>query len=206
MQHLSDQDLWEQLRAGNSEAFEHIYQSNVDLLFSYGCKFSFDESLVKDCIQDLFIELWKNHKGLGTTNSIKKYLLASIRRKIIKTIDKNKKWLFSNRMENINFNLELATEDKIIQEEVAAENIQLVKEALEGLSKRQKEVIYLKYYADLDYEEIEEIMDIGYQSLRNLVSKALKKMKENVGSLVVLWFLENFPDFFEYKNEIVDLL
>lgn len=203
---MTELDHWEALRNGHKEALEAIYSGHVDLLFQYGCKFSSDESIVKDCIQDLFIELWKNHQGLSPTSSVKKYLLASIRRKIIKTINKNKRWLFSDKMEKVNFQLELAAEDKIISEETAEENKLIVQEALEGLSKRQKEVIYLKYYADLDYKEIGEIMDINYQSLRNLVARALKKMKENVGSLVVLWLLANFFRFFEYKNSLIGLL
>lgn len=193
---MSDLDVWDQLRAGEKEALEAIYRNHADLLFRYGCKFAQDESLVKDCIQDLFIELWKNHKGLGNTSSVKRYLLASIRRKIIKTLNKNKRWLFSNQMEKVSFHLEPAADEKIIAEEINEENVKMLKLALEDLSKRQKEVIYLKYYADLDYEDIQEIMDINYQSLRNLVSRALKKMKETVGPLLVLWFFEHFSIFF----------
>jgi RNA polymerase sigma factor (sigma-70 family) len=203
---MTELNHWDALRKGQKEALEAIYQEYVELLFQYGCKFSSDESLVKDCVQDLFIELWKNHKGLGNTTSVKRYLLASIRRKIIKVLNKNKKWLLSDRMEKIDFNLELAKEDELIKEEVKQEHIQIVKEALEGLSKRQKEVIYLKYYADLDYEEIGEIMNLNYQSLRNLVSRALKKMRETVGSLALLWLFDNFFTFFDYKNGLHGLL
>ncbi len=202
---MTELDHWEALRQGQKQALEALYNEHVELLYQYGCKFTSDESLVKDCVQDLFIELWKNHQGLSSTTSVKKYLLASIRRKIIKVLNKNKRWLFSDQMEKVNFQLEPAAEEAIVKEETNTENIRLVKEALEGLSKRQKEVIYLKYYADLDYEEIEEIMDINYQSLRNLVSRALKKMKENVGNLAVLWLFENFITFFDYKNGLTGL-
>lgn len=199
--------LWAQLKAGEKAALEAIYRSQVDQLFRYGCKFSKDEGLVKDSIQDLFIELWRNHKGLGATNSVKKYLLAALRRKIIKTQGKQKRWLLKDQTNAIDFELDMAPEELIINEEVSAEQIKLVKNAFEQLSKRQKEAIYLKFYVGLDYEEIGEIMDINYQSIRNLVSKALKNMKQKIGDiLLVLFFLENFSTFFEYKNTIGDLL
>ena len=189
---MEDLQLWQRLKAGDQAALEEIYRTHVDVLYRYGCKFSVDEALVKDAIQDLFIELWRNHAGLGDTNSIKKYLLASIRRKIIKQIEKKKKWFLPDRMENTVFELEVSIEEVLISTEISKENADLVKDAVNGLSKRQKEAIYLKYYMDMDYEEIEEIMDINYQSLRNLVSRALQNMRAQIGSLLVLFFLKIF--------------
>ncbi len=202
---MNEVDIWERLRAGEQKALEAIYNAHAELLFRYGCKFSTDEALVMDCIHDLFIELWKNHKGLGATTSVKRYLLASIRRKVIKMLNKNKRWLFSDQLENVQFELELAAEDRIIKEEINQEQFDSLQQAFESLSKRQKEVIYLKFYADLDYEDIEDIMGINYQSLRNLVSRALAKMKEKVGLLVFVWFMEKMSVFFEYKKEMNDL-
>ncbi|MEL7119367.1 MAG: sigma-70 family RNA polymerase sigma factor [Bacteroidota bacterium] len=191
---MEDLQRWQRLKAGDQTALEEIYRTHVDVLYRYGCKFSNDEALVKDAIQDLFIELWRNHSGLGETNSIKKYLLASIRRKIVKQIEKKKKWFLPDRMENSVFELEVSIEEVLISTEISKENADLVKVAFDGLSKRQKEAIYLKYYMDMDYEEIEEIMDINYQSLRNLVSRALQNMRAQIGSLMLLFFLKNFID------------
>ena len=173
---MSEIELWGQLKAGNKKALEQIYRNNVDLLFKYGCRFSKNEQLVEDCIQDLFIEVWRNRTGLGETNSIKRYLLASIRRKIIRLVDKRKR-VVSTEEHDPGFGLELDIEHKMINAETKVAMNQQLQEAFDNLSKRQKEAIYLKYYAGLDYEDIGNVMDIGYQSLRNLVSHALKKMK-----------------------------
>lgn len=181
--------LWDELRAGHKSALEKIYRDQVDLLFRYGCKFTQDESLVKDSIQELFIEIWNNHQGLGATNSIKKYLLASLRRKIIKTQNKQRRWLLGDQSLQSDFDLELAPEDNIISEEINSEQHEMIKKAIAALSKRQKEAIYLKYYADLEYEEICQIMDISYQSIRNLMVKALKKMRDSIGAISFLFFL-----------------
>ena len=54
---------------------------------------------------------------------------------------------------------------------------------LNGLPKRQKEAIYLKYYSGLKAKEIAKIMNINYQSVINLLFKAIKSLKEDVSIL-----------------------
>ena len=67
----------------------------------------------------------------------------------------------------------------ILSEEKTDVMLQLQKQ-LKSLTNRQQEAIYLKYYEERSYEEICTIMDINYQSVRNLISSGLIKMKELV--------------------------
>jgi RNA polymerase sigma factor (sigma-70 family) len=50
--------------------------------------------------------------------------------------------------------------------------------ALQQLPSRQKEIIYLKIYQNLGYEEISEIMGINYQVSRNLFSQSIKSLRK----------------------------
>ena len=196
---MKELPLWTQLKSGNKKALEQIYRSTVQLLFRYGCRFTRDQQLVEDCIQDLFVELWQNRNGLGNTDSIERYLLAAIRRKVIRQVSKNSKVDLSDQQEDYTFSVEVTFEHKLIDAENTAENAERIKAAFEQLSKRQKEAIYLKYFAGLDYQEIEEVMKISYQSARNLVSGGLKKMKETVSSSLLLCFLANCLDILSTK-------
>ena len=49
---------------------------------------------------------------------------------------------------------------------------------LNELPKRQKEVIYLHYFEEMDYAQIAEVMGIHYQSVLNLTQKALQKLRQ----------------------------
>ncbi len=189
---MDEIQLWTALKAGDKGALEKIYRMHIDLLFKYGCRFSKNTQTVEDCIQDLFIELWKNRAGLGSTDSVTRYLLASLRRKVIKLQQKNSRWLITDPQQTYQFDLEIAVDQQLIDREIKAENVQRIEQALEKLSKRQKEAIYLKYYAGMDYEDICQVMDINYQSARNLISAGLKKIKENVGIMSLILLLYNF--------------
>lgn len=183
---MSDLLLWKQLKEGNKTALERIYSTYISSLLKYGRKFSRNDQVIEDCIQDLFIELWKNREGLGMTDSIQRYLLVALRRKVIRQLDKSKKWVSDNEPTELDFEVEIAVDQKLIALELSTERAAQVKAAMENLSKRQKEVIYLKYVSGLDYEDIGEIMGLNYQSVRNLVSNALKKLKGTLLPLVII--------------------
>jgi RNA polymerase sigma-70 factor (ECF subfamily) len=62
--------------------------------------------------------------------------------------------------------------------------------AIGKLSSRQQEILYLKFYSEMDYDQIIEIMDLNYQSARNLVTRALDALRKSMISLfVMLYFL-----------------
>ena len=183
---MSDILLWKQLKDGNKSALERIYSTYISSLLKYGRKFSRNDQVIEDCVQDLFIELWKNRAGLGMTDSIQRYLLVALRRKVIREMDKSKKRVSDTAPTELDFDVEIAVDQKLIALELSAERAAQVKAAMVNLSKRQKEVIYLKYVSGLDYEDIGEIMDLNYQSVRNLVSNALKKLKGTLLPLVIM--------------------
>ena len=192
---MSDLLLWKQLKEGNKSALERIYSTYISSLLKYGRKFSRNDQVIEDCIQDLFIELWKNREGLSMTDSIQRYLLVALRRKIIRQLDRSKKWVSDNEPTELDFDVEIAVDQQLIAAELSEERAAQVKAAMKSLSKRQKEVIYLKYVSGMDYEDIGEIMDLNYQSVRNLVSGALKKLRGNLLPLVMLLFKMDLSGF-----------
>ena len=50
--------LWKTLIEGDRSSFQQLMQLYYEPLFKYGTKFSADTELIKDCIQDLFLNLW----------------------------------------------------------------------------------------------------------------------------------------------------
>jgi DNA-directed RNA polymerase specialized sigma24 family protein len=82
LQSLPDNKIWEAYQKGNKEALEIIYRRHVNDLYNYGMKIKGHESLIKDCIQELFVELWYSKNNLSSTDNIKYYLLRAIKFKI----------------------------------------------------------------------------------------------------------------------------
>lgn len=184
----SDKEWWAALQAGEEKALAHIYATHIDDLLQYGHRFSQDASLIEDCVQDLFVQLWKKRENLGATTSIRAYLFVALRRSIIRAVKQKLKRTSNRTPEDYDFQAELAIEDMIIAQEISEEQSAQLAEAFEELSKRQREVLYLRFYQEIEYEDICEIMDIGYQSVRNLVSGAISKLRTYLELIVFLCY------------------
>lgn len=177
MKERSDAQLWTEMLSGEVAALEQIYRLYVDLLFDYGNKISRDADLTEDCIQNLFIDLWDKRGRLGMTDNIKAYLFLSLRRRIYRQLDKNKRSTELHNEEN-DFVLTLTPESQLIQEEDSLATLNSLQQALEQLNEQQREIIYLKYQRNLKSQEIAEILGIKDQSVRNALHRSITKLKK----------------------------
>ncbi len=186
MKDLSDELLWKNLKGGNIKAFSVIFKKFYPTLYSYGLKISKDPIITEDSLQDFFVYVFEHKENLSDLQSIAPYLFSSYRRFIIKKINKIQKSStvrsIDENVVDINFTPE---EFLTFQESTTFRNKNLSK-LINKLPKRQKEVVYLKFYCDLRAREIAETMDINYQSVINTLHKAIKNLREELAILKLL--------------------
>lgn len=150
-------------------------------LFNYGTKFIKDGEFVKDCLQDLFLELWRSRENINGTDFVKSYLFKSLRNKIYRELHKNRWHLNTGQIEDdYYFDVEFSIEHHLIREQTLRETSNKFSELLNKLPKRQKEIIYLRFYQNLEIPEIVQVMEINAQSVYNLLHKALTNLKDPV--------------------------
>lgn len=189
---MTDKIIWNNLRNGDKDSLENIYRRYFSDLYNYGKRFSTDLTIVEDCIQELFLELWNKKENLSETDSIKPYLFVSLRRKIIQSVKKVRKSTDVELTET-HFVAELAIDQIMINNEIDEDQKKKLNEAFQQLPDRQKEILYLKYYANMDYEAISEIMELNYQSARNLVSRGIAKLSQlMITEILLFMILSNF--------------
>lgn len=172
-------ELWTALRKGDKGSFNSLTILFYPALYNYGTKLSRDYTLVEDCIQELFLDLWRRRLYLGETGHVKYYLLKSLRRKIYAERKNRDKWFFQDweHAERMEFSGEFSVESVIIESESAEINARKLQLVLNSLSKRQREAIYLKFYQEMDNEQISGMMSINDQSVRNLIHTAIKSLQ-----------------------------
>ena len=172
--------LWHDLRNGEEAALAKLLRIYAKSLISYGRKMVNDDALIEDCIQEVFIQLWQYRQNLKEdVGSVKAYLFAAVRRRIISEIKKNETVSFDDHISASEsyFDIDFSIEEKIVKDETELQRVRLINERLNHLPKRQKEVVYLKFYKELSNQEIAETMGVKYQSVSNLVHEALTLLR-----------------------------
>lgn len=176
---LKNQIVWDEFRKGSKMALETIYEDNYASLYHYGLKFTQDNDLIKDLIHELFIELIDSGSRLSRTDNIRYYLLKSLRNKLLKQLSEKSK--FTHKLtESAGFNLVDSIESQLIKNEVEEQLRNQVTTAIKKLSVKQQEIIYLRFYSDISYQEIAALFDVNIQTVRNLMSRAINSLKDDL--------------------------
>jgi RNA polymerase sigma factor (sigma-70 family) len=179
---------WKALKSGNMQGLHALYSLHADRLYAYGMILCRDADRVEDCIHDLFLTCWQNHKTISIPKSGKAYLMVSLRRKIfdpgpksvLQTTD-----LVDSGAEALYHTTD--HEQQWIAEEDDAARQQKLLQAMGRISERQREIIHMKYFEQMDYDDIAAAMDLNYQSARNLVNRALIALrKEMLAAILIL--------------------
>ncbi len=178
---IDEVQVWDQFRLGDQAAFSTLYQHFVQPLYAYSMGVTNDKELIKDCLHDLFVELWRNHATLGPTTSVKFYLMASIKRTLIRHMETSLKHMNHHASYMKDFvEDEMSQESLLIKyEDELIANTRL-KECMNMLSKRQREAISLRFFHNMDTDQISNSMRINPQSVYNLIFGALRVMKERM--------------------------
>ncbi len=185
-----DSLLWQALKRSEKAAYEILLKKYYPIVLNYGVRFYKDKEFVKDCVQDLFIEIWNRREYLADVVSVKSYLLQSIRKNIIRESSRLKWFREADKIsDDHDFDVEFDIETYLISREVENELLQKLRFELDKLTKRQREAIFLRFNQDLSYEEIAIIMDINYRSVVNLIHEAIKAIRKNWFSVLLSSFL-----------------
>jgi len=177
--------LWNAFKRGDWDAYTSLYHAYSRLLNNYGYKFTRDVSLIEDAIHDLFVTLWTNRENLGNPLSVKNYLYKSIRNILFRKIKMQHRFLdIQDNDESLPF--EVAFDHQMILNEEEKRIQDTLKNVLSKLPPRQREIIYLRFYDALSYEEISDIMCINVSSTYKLLYKALDTLQQSMGPISII--------------------
>lgn len=168
--------LWEKTIQGEENSFALLHQSLYPGLFNYALKMLKDEELVDDLLQDLFIKFWQNRSHIGSIGNVKSYFYRSTRSIVLNHIKSSQ--LKASKLENMpELDFEFSKEELILADEVDVALKAALSKALNQLPPKQKEVVYMHFYEDLEYVQIAEITGTQYQSVVNTIYRAIQMLR-----------------------------
>jgi RNA polymerase sigma-70 factor (ECF subfamily) len=142
-----------------------------------------------DCIHDLFLNLYKYRKNLADTKNVKYYLLRSLKNEILKKSKSNiaaNSLLFNENSQDKDFYTSI--EDDLIAEEMAHDRAFQLNTALNSLSKKQRQVLFLRFNEEKNYTEIADILGISIATSRTIIYRAVKSLRKSMLLVLATFF------------------
>ncbi|RAJ81842.1 RNA polymerase sigma-70 factor (ECF subfamily) [Chitinophaga dinghuensis] len=174
-------DAWLQLKAGNEKALLLLYDNHFLGLLNYGSKFTASKEQVHECITQVLIELWDKRHTLPEVENVRSYLLTCVRRKLLAEQEASKLRERNHLTYTVNEDAsEVSYEQLLIENQTRADQISKLKAAFDKLTPRQKELLKMKYFDDLSYEEIAIQAGITKRTAYNIIHDGLKILREEL--------------------------
>lgn len=173
------QQLWQEYRAGDMYALAKIMQSYYADLFHWGMRLQADREFVKDCLQEVFVNLWRVQQTVRPVENVRSYLLVVLKTRILRELSTKHNTRQVTLSDEYTFSVEFGADIRLIDEENEIYQIRKLEHSINHLPDRQKELIYLRFYQDLSFEQIADVMHLGRQSVYNLLQKSLNSLRKN---------------------------
>jgi len=175
------ESYWKMLLNGDRSGLEGIYRSSIKDLIQFGYSIVKDDDLIKDLIQEVFLDLWKYHANLPATEKVKHYLFKCLSNKIAKSFKEDKRRTKIN-LEGSHFQEKQmeSIESKLIHLNREEEVQQQLSRAMSKLPIRQKEVINCLFFEKFTYEDTSKVMELNLRSVYTLAWKAISSLKKSL--------------------------
>lgn len=169
--------VWLDFKKGSDTAFEKIYYQYIDGLYRYGSKITSDRELLKDSIQQLFLELFTSREKLTDPENLEFYLLKALKRIILHRANASLKsgdlfdrdWRF--------FDIELDAEHALIRTEQQHSKMKILNAALQSLEPAKKELLFLKFYSGLSNQQIGALTGLKPDTVQKQLYRILRKLQ-----------------------------
>jgi RNA polymerase sigma-70 factor (ECF subfamily) len=178
----SDEELVA-LALENEAAFAEIVNRYESRLRRYITRISsFPEEEVEEILQDVFVSIWKNLRGFDSRIKLSSWIYRIAHNQ---TISLFRKFKVRGRDQESELTPELflPTTDDFASEIDAEINAGLIQTALLELPKKYREVLVLRFFEDLSYDEIADVLRCPVGTVSTLVARARKKFRSVVEKL-----------------------
>ena len=177
------QEYWQYISNGKHGSFAEFYKEYFKKFYNYGRKFTNETTLIEDSIQEVFLLIWTKRDKIDTIALPNAYFFSTFKYILLEKIKTNHRSEgFADREMEPDFTIE---ETIISQENESAINNKLLS-AMNTLTPRQKQVIFLRFYEGLSYEEVAVIMNITVKATYKIVARSLLSLRESIKVILLL--------------------
>ena len=180
---FSEKEIISNLRKGDKETFEQLFQENYKNLVLYAKKFVMDTEIARDLVQDIFVYLWEKRQKLTINKSLSSYLFRAVRNASINYLKRES--TKENYVKDFLINLNegsyktSAREDahELVVHKDLSKNIETI---IETLPEQCRNIFKMSRFRGMKNKEIAEIYAISPRTVETQIYRALKVLKENL--------------------------
>jgi len=170
-----DHDLFKQVAQGNADAYRQLFKNYFPKIYEVALMYTKIPEQAEDIVQGVFLKVWEKKEQLAGVQSPKDWLFIVTRNEVMSSFKKQS--LHQGYVEHLK---EIFTEEQESPEEliILRQKDEVMKNAVNTLTGKQKEAWLLSREAGLSYAGIAEQMGISKNTVREHITNSLKTLRE----------------------------
>lgn len=190
---LIEKVLIARIITGDSSAFSTIFNVYFKDLVLFAGRITKDVDTAEEIVQDTFVCLWENRESINITQSLKAYLLKTVKNKCIdwfrhrKIIQRHNNYVLEKSLQ-----LDYDTDSYVLYSELQ-ERLDIV---LDRLPDEITEAFRMNRDKGLKYHEIAELLNVSVRTIEVRIGKALHllryHLKEYFPAVILIIFSNLF--------------
>lgn len=177
---LADEDLLVEIRRGDTDAFDVLYQRHARVLYSLAYRLLGDREAAEDLVQEALLAAWRSAASyVPARGSVRAWLLTILRNR---GIDILRAWDTRSRRDQA-----LASESRVESASVDTEGEWLdrsmkgmIRREVGDLPEQQALVVSLAYYGGFSHHEISDMLDLPLGTVKSRMRLALERLRRGI--------------------------
>lgn len=172
---IEDKDIIQEFKTGNADvAFSKLMKKYQERIYWHIRRMVLNHDDADDVIQNTFVKAWKGLSKFREDANVYTWLYRIATNETITFINKNKKRM-AGSIDDVAHILEAQRDDHYF----TGEEIEIkLHQAISTLPEKQKLVFNMKYFDDMKYTDIAEVIGGSVGSLKASYFHAVKKVEE----------------------------
>lgn len=175
---MDDKRLWLEIQKGDGSALRQLFDLYYKTLSIYIVQFTNNMEDAEDIAQSTFVKLWEKRNKINITTSLKSYLFRSAYNSYMDQIRKEKRK--DLMIAELKYQALTATIDEDSSKE--EERVNKIKEVVNDLPDKCKEILLLSKSEGLKYKEIAERLGISIKTVESQIRIAFQKIRKTFES------------------------
>ena len=174
---ISDEALIRAIAVGVTWAMERLYERYSRLLYSLVYRMIADHQIAEDLLQESFVAVWRRANSYSAqSGSVRSWLTAIVHHRTVDYLRTTNRQSNQVSLLEVDYDDSLAFPDAWDETWRAVQGAQ-VREALQRLSKEQRQVIELAYFQGLTHTEIAEQYKLPLGTVKARMRLGLLRLK-----------------------------
>lgn len=181
--------LFKKIQNEDIKAFDTLYNQFFTPLCIFASRYIADQNTIQDCVQDVFLKIWRDKESITITTSIRSYLITATRNTCLNLIEKEKNQT-SYEQHILNTYDPYTSQDLLSMEEIE----EIIENAIQQLPQKHQEVFRMSRFENMTYKEIAKQQNISIKTVESYMHKSLstlsKLLKDYYPIMILLLYSE----------------